>query len=227
MQLPNKHHGRMRSVFRIVWRATLCAAAVAFSLLAWFIAPASANHLGIYGAGSRVIGCSERFPVAVFATQGRYVILATSEEFVSVVMGNRKRYETQFGDIELPPPRVGYPPDAANEREALYIRFAGNCADLNLVTNVIAMSSANKPWFDPRAHLTTDALSSPPATSTAVTTSRALVAVVFAFLTVPFLCETRRILKRRRWRRSGRCAGCGYPLVGLDGERCPECGWSA
>ncbi len=31
-------------------------------------------------------------------------------------------------------------------------------------------------------------------------------------------------LRRRRWRRQGRCMACGYPLKGLPDPRCPECG---
>jgi hypothetical protein len=33
-----------------------------------------------------------------------------------------------------------------------------------------------------------------------------------------------RVVRRRRWRRAGRCGACGYDLRGTGGGRCPECG---
>jgi hypothetical protein len=45
---------------------------------------------------------------------------------------------------------------------------------------------------------------------------------------LPFLLPTvlvgYRWRRRSRWIRTGRCAQCGYPLVGLVTGRCPECG---
>jgi hypothetical protein len=47
-------------------------------------------------------------------------------------------------------------------------------------------------------------------------------AVVIATLAVGWAGWTQ--LSTRRWMTSGRCIGCGYPLMGLSEPRCPECG---
>jgi hypothetical protein len=51
-----------------------------------------------------------------------------------------------------------------------------------------------------------------------------LVGATLAWPAAWLVGQTRRAARRRRWRREGRCARCGYSLHGLTSPRCPECG---
>lgn len=52
-------------------------------------------------------------------------------------------------------------------------------------------------------------------------------ALVPLLLAWPALAFVRGPIRRWRRRRRGCCTSCGYPLAGLPGPRCPECGKAA